>query len=59
VVQLHAIYKNSSEEVQLVTKYAGDYNLEEFIHQIKIHSKQDNKPYQAMLSETHLKSIAH
>ena len=58
VVQLQAIYKNSSE-VQLVTEYAGDYNLEEFIHLIKIKSKQDNKPYQSMVSETQLRSISH
>ena len=58
MVQLHAIYKNSSE-VQLVTKYAGDYNLEEFIHFIKTRSKQDNKPYQSLITETQLKSIAY
>ncbi len=44
VVQLHEIYKNSSE-IQLVTRYAGDYNLEEFIHLNKIMAKKEGKLY--------------
>lgn len=35
IVQLESIYKNS-EEIKLVTKYSGEYNLEDFINIIKL-----------------------
>ena len=35
VVQIKSIYKNSAD-VQLVTKYGGEFNLEEFISLLKL-----------------------
>lgn len=50
VVQIESIYKNSTD-VQLVTKYGGEYNLEEFISLVKLEAREAGTPYTSYMTE--------
>ena len=50
VVQIESIYKNSTD-VQLVTKYGGENNLEEFISLVKLEAKEAATHYTSYISE--------